>query len=69
MYLDKYIERLLVVLNKDYHIKLNVFYKVDNGMVKKSYQIICESLNSDYYYKNFYNSKKELVKYLLWLND
>ena len=67
MNLDKYIDRLILILSSRYDIKLNIFCKVDDNKLKKTYQIICDSKKTDKYYKEYFNNKKELVSWLLCL--
>lgn len=67
MNLDKYIDRLVLILSSRYDIKLNIFCKVDDNKLKKTYQIICDSKQTDKYYKEYFNNKKELVSWLLCL--
>lgn len=67
MNLDKCIDRLILILSSTYEIKLNIFCKAEDNRVKKTYQIICDSKKSEHYYKKYFNNKKELVRWLLWL--
>lgn len=69
MNLDKCIDRLILILSSTYEIKLNIFCKAEDNRVKKTYQIICDSKKSEHSYKEYFNSKKELVRWLLCLEQ
>ncbi len=69
MNLDKCIDRMILILSDIYEIKLNIFCKVEENRVKKTYQIICDSKKTDCYYKEYFNNKKELVRWLLCLEQ
>lgn len=69
MNLDKYIRIALTNLSNKYKITLIEITVAKDGKVNKNYSVSYEELNSDEIYpeKENFNSKRELVSWLLCL--
>ena len=69
MNLDKYIRIALTNLSNKYKITLIEITVAKDGKVNKNYSVSYEELNSDEIYpeKEKFNSKRELVSWLLCL--